>query len=254
MNSDGTVRFRMIDELLNDVTVDSTAALAPGVWSFVAVTVDREDPAGGRLFVDDVILSFDPTPAMGSLANTDPLHFAHDGGSGVGEDFDGALDEIDLYARALDETEVTAIHEARTSGKCKVIVMLPPVTVVCVTPPGLVDVDADVIHDPNSTGGGSGTFGTFSATVRREPVGTIVGRLTSTVNGPPNPVVLTPQPIQIAAGESAPLRLRMGIPWNLVPGELACYSLTVRHLETGREYVSRAMLLGCQRGTPELRR
>ena len=125
---------------------------------------------------------------------------------------------------------------------------------VAQTPTGQQYVSHDPgAQDPNSNGG-SGTPGTFTATVRGEPAGTTVGRLRSTVNGPQTIVVLSHPQLHVDEGGSAMLRLQMDVPWNLIPGALSCYSVTLRHLESGREYVSRGMLRGCQRGMPELRR
>lgn len=48
--------------------------LRDGGWHHLAVTVDRDDPAGGALYVDGVeVLAFDPTGVAGSLTNTAPL-------------------------------------------------------------------------------------------------------------------------------------------------------------------------------------
>jgi hypothetical protein len=36
-----------------------------------------------------------------------------------GRFFDGEIDEVDLFNRALDASEIQAIFDANTAGKCK---------------------------------------------------------------------------------------------------------------------------------------
>jgi len=236
LESDGTVTFSMVDGALAPVTGSSSVVLAPGEWSHVTVSVDRDDPAGGRIHVNGAVAVFDPTPAPGSLANPLALLFARDDGAGVGADLAGALDEVELFERALTDSEVLTLYQARTSGKCKTVLELPPVVAVPVTPPPLV------VTGTLTTSGDAP--GTFTATVQGEPAGTRVGSMVSTVDGPTNATVLTPQPVQVAPGASVPIELQLELPRALRPGELACYSVTTTHLETGRTFLSRAFLRG----------
>lgn len=86
-----------------------------GAWHHLAVSVDRDQPKGGRLYVDGAeVYTFDPTERSGSLSNSTPLRL----GSGF-RPFEGSLDEIALYQRALDESEIRAIHGAGSAGKCR---------------------------------------------------------------------------------------------------------------------------------------
>jgi hypothetical protein len=236
LESDGTITFRMVDAALAVTTGSSSAALEPLVWSHVTVTVDRDDPAGGRIQVDGTVANFDPTATAGSLSNSLPLLFARDGGAGVGADLAGALDEVEVFQRALTEAEVLTLYEARTSGKCKAYVELPPVVPIPVTPPPLV-----VTGTLTSSGDAPGTF---TVMAYGEPAGTRAGLLVSTVDGPANPVVLTPQPIQVPAGGSVPIELQLDVPPALQRGGLACYSVATTHLESGRIFLSRGFLRG----------
>ena len=46
----------------------TAGTVSDGEWHFVAVTVDRDSPAGIRLYVDGAIEAVcDPTPVPGSL-------------------------------------------------------------------------------------------------------------------------------------------------------------------------------------------
>jgi hypothetical protein len=236
LEADGTLTFLMVDAALATVTASSSAALEPGQWSHVTVAVDRDVSTGGRIHVDGALALFDPTPAAGSLANPLPLRFARDGGAGVGGDLAGALDEVELFQRALSEPEVQTLYQARTSGKCKVYLDLPPVVPVPVTPPPLV-----VTGELTTSGDAPGTF---TVSVYGEPAGTRAGLLVSTVAGPANPVVLTPQPIQVGPGASVPIELELDIPPGMQGGGIACYSVAATHLESGRTFLSRGALRG----------
>ena len=46
---------------------------ADGQYHHIAVTVDRDDPNGGKLCVDGVAHLFDPTDIFGDLSNEEPL-------------------------------------------------------------------------------------------------------------------------------------------------------------------------------------
>ena len=92
-----------------------------GLWHFVAVTVDRSDPAGIRFYVDGQPTGvFDPTPAPGSLDTASPLSVGRPpyyySGALL---WLGCLDEVELFRRALSPAEVQSLYAARWQGKCK---------------------------------------------------------------------------------------------------------------------------------------
>ncbi len=99
-------------------------------WHHVAVTVDRAGgTTGGRMYVDGTsIATFDPTLRPGSITNTAALRLGQsfDGGSIA---FNGEIDEVELFGRALTATEISQLHSAGSNGKCKT-----PVT-ACLPPP-----------------------------------------------------------------------------------------------------------------------
>ena len=239
LNADGTVRFLMVDAALNLVTADSTAALAVGEWSHVTVVVDRDDPSGGRIHVDDDMTTFDPTSAPGSLANTLPLLFGRDGGAGIGADLIGTLDEVEFYTDVLTLSEVLALYQSRTSGKCKTLLEIGPVTPIPVPTPTI-----PTIGTSGNLTNGTGVSGTFTLSAKADPPGTKCGHFTSTVALPVPPTIVTPQPLQVPAGESAPVDIRLTAPRRLRPGDVACYSITTTHVETGRTFLSRAVVVG----------
>ncbi len=97
----------------------SGAPVANGQWRFVAVTVDRDQAAGGVFYVDGVpVGTFDPTIRPGSLSNASSLYLARRSLSAVAF-LDGALDEVELFQRALDATEIATLYAAGPAGKCQ---------------------------------------------------------------------------------------------------------------------------------------
>jgi hypothetical protein len=120
--------------------------LRDGMFHHVALTLDRNAPNGGNLYVDgQVVLTFDPTPFAGSLSNSAPLNIGND----QDNPFTGLIDELSVYNRALSLAEVLAIRQAGAAGKCKA----PP---VIVTPPAnqLVNLGAKATFSVEAGGSG----------------------------------------------------------------------------------------------------
>ncbi|MDQ3773700.1 MAG: LamG domain-containing protein [Pseudomonadota bacterium] len=95
-------------------------ALTPGVWQHLAITRDPNHVS--RVYLDGAL--------VGSAAGAGPI--AYDGTQflrlarwgGGGRNWDGQLDEVEIYNRALSEKEIKAIFDAGSVGKCKVIVVI----------------------------------------------------------------------------------------------------------------------------------
>lgn len=97
-----------------------TARIDDGQWHFVAVSVDRDSSSGGRMYVDgNLVYTFDPRGYQGSLANSEPLLMAKTGQNDPYAYYQGQIDEVELFARALPESELDAIWAAGSAGKCK---------------------------------------------------------------------------------------------------------------------------------------
>ncbi len=98
---------------------------ADGAWHFVAVTVDRDDPNGIVMSVGNkstsqlTTLTFNPTNRAGDLSNSAELWLGarHPISSVIV--FDGRMDEIEIFSRALTQFEVSSIFFANSAGKCK---------------------------------------------------------------------------------------------------------------------------------------
>ncbi|MGA2092497.1 MAG: LamG-like jellyroll fold domain-containing protein [Sedimentisphaerales bacterium] len=90
-----------------------------GNWHHVAATVDRDVNDGLKLYVDGVSQTFDPRDRQGDLTNDANLLIAANSIGSGGPSFWGAIDEVQLYNKALDVNEILAIFNADTEGKCE---------------------------------------------------------------------------------------------------------------------------------------
>lgn len=97
----------------------SGVAVADGQWHAVALTIDRDDRRGGKLYLDGVLrFTFDPTIRPGSLSTDAPFRVGSRSGAPSGH-FRGEVDELQLVRRALTADEVLALHRAGAAGQCK---------------------------------------------------------------------------------------------------------------------------------------
>lgn len=89
----------------------SGAAIATGTWAFVAMVLDV-DAGTISFYKDGTFLSSQPwtTPLVDSLA---PVSIATDSGSP--NDYQGDLDAITVWTRALDATEIALVHADSTA-------------------------------------------------------------------------------------------------------------------------------------------
>jgi hypothetical protein len=102
----------------NQVTVglDGGIFLADGYFHHVAVSVQRHEPDGIKLFLDgNLVRTADPRSVTGSLDNNTPFLI---GGhtQDAWRSFSGLIDEFEFYKRALSVEEVKAIYLAGSAG------------------------------------------------------------------------------------------------------------------------------------------
>lgn len=97
--------------------------LLDGAWHQVAVSVTRTLPNGIRWYHNgDALLGqeIDPTDREGSLVNDSVLRI---GANTTDEPFDnpfnGDMDELQIFNRALSGQEIKAIYNAGAAGQCK---------------------------------------------------------------------------------------------------------------------------------------
>ncbi len=97
----------------NEYAVFASQPLALDVWTHLAMTYDG---SALRLYVNGELAA--SGLLSGPIAtSTDPFSI---GGNPIwGEYFQGRIDEVSLYNRALSPDEIAAIHAAGSAGKCK---------------------------------------------------------------------------------------------------------------------------------------
>ncbi|MEZ5962589.1 MAG: LamG domain-containing protein [Planctomycetota bacterium] len=105
----------------HDNYVSPVLPVAAGQWHFVAVRVDRD--ASSHFLFDDSFHVFTPGHP-GTLANTAPMTVG--GSSFGGSAFQGDIDELEVFRRALDPTELRTLWRASYAGKCKESLGPPP--------------------------------------------------------------------------------------------------------------------------------
>ncbi|MFQ5748489.1 MAG: S8 family serine peptidase [Planctomycetota bacterium] len=89
-------------------------------WHHFAVTLKRKhlktgEYASTRIYLDGDLAAIDETPILGSISS--PADLVVGRLSGGGGDFQGSLDELSIYKRALTQKEVWAIYRAGCAGK-----------------------------------------------------------------------------------------------------------------------------------------
>ncbi|HEV2852243.1 MAG TPA: LamG-like jellyroll fold domain-containing protein [Thermoanaerobaculia bacterium] len=99
----------------------SHTSVADGQYHHVAVTVKRESfgPFGAIFYVDGTeVASFNVNADRGPLDTFAPLRVGALSGT-PSSFFDGAIDEVEIFNRALRRREVEDIARAGNAGKCK---------------------------------------------------------------------------------------------------------------------------------------
>lgn len=96
--------------------------LTANAWHHVSVTVPRAGATGILWYLDGYpVASPTAIPTQtGSLVNDVPLRIGANGpANGGGSNFNGRLDELQIFNRVLTAAEVKAISSAGSSGQCK---------------------------------------------------------------------------------------------------------------------------------------
>ena len=114
---DGVVKLEIGDGTA--ASYDSHVFVADGNWHLVAVSVDRDRPNGGTFFIDgDEAGQFDPGDQNNSLENDEPLTIgAAITPDGLGDFFQGVVDELEVFDRTLSPVQMQLIFAAGTAGK-----------------------------------------------------------------------------------------------------------------------------------------
>jgi hypothetical protein len=123
------ILFRTLDGVVTDAKFSRTL-LVPGTWHHVAGV---HQGTSNKIYLDGVLKD-----ARSGAAFQPNVGANLSSGAGV----DGRFDEIEIFDRALSTSEIQAIYDAGTAGKCK--------------PSTVVDIDIKPGSFPNSINLGSG--------------------------------------------------------------------------------------------------
>jgi len=103
----------------NNIIASDSGVVAEGVLQHVAVTYD-EASGTAVLYCNGVAVE---TENLGSFVpqTTYPLNIGRRTGAVIGDgyNFDGLIDELSIYNRALSATEIQTIYNAGSLGKCE---------------------------------------------------------------------------------------------------------------------------------------
>ena len=201
-------------------TFISTLPVPADVWSHVAVVVRRTE--GIRLFVNGESQSFALNVTPADISNSADLTLGVPSqGFNIPDPFDGWLDEVEIFNRALSDREVFGIFQAGRLGKCKITMDVPWDTYVCAE-------DDRVFPEIRIC-----NRGVESELYRLELAGLPEGHLgLCNAEGPSQFVPTPPIPIRVGPGTCIARRIAIPRPPSLnESGKVACWEARLVDLE-----------------------
>jgi len=201
--------------------------IAAGVWSHVAVSVDRA-PAAGRWYVNGAVqgaFNFVPTP--GSVSNSGDIYMGQVSPPfGVASGLMGCIDELEVISTptpatsVLPASTVAAIYNAGVAGKCPETLLMPAVTTICKN-----DTTVKVCFNICNSTGTPQSYHWSAAALSAGPGCTVAGPVSFS---PPLGTVVVPP------GCSAPICVTMPRPAGLIAqNATACFSISFVNDTTG---------------------
>ncbi|MGE0481371.1 MAG: LamG domain-containing protein [Phycisphaerae bacterium] len=202
----------------------STAFVADGAWHHVAVTVDRSSTTGGVFYVDGFPLAatFDPTFRPGSVNNTGVLRIGSRSFAVSGV-WNGCIDEVEIFRRALTPGEVLDIFNAGALGKCKDKCHVPWDSPFCRNATSIV-VKVTICN-----------CGPTPQTYNLALVGLPANPPGCTIAGPTVFTILDPVPVTIPPRTCQDIRVRIQRPAGMTAAwQIACFDAIITNLTSGR--------------------
>ena len=123
--ANGTVDAGFEDQDGTNHFASSISQLATGVFYHIAVTYDG---TAVQLYVNGVLEGVHVTSATPDLSSVDVMigNSVKDPGHNPSDVWQGLIDEVEIFNRALSPGEVEAIYNAGSAGKCKPCTPPPP--------------------------------------------------------------------------------------------------------------------------------
>ncbi len=103
---------------LNHIIQSPTAIITANAYQHVAVTYDKTSGVA-TLYHNGVIVAQQNLGVFTPQTTYDLYFGLRPSGTGAGARYTGALDEVDIFDHALSQTEIQAIVNADSAGKCK---------------------------------------------------------------------------------------------------------------------------------------
>ena len=126
----GRLGFSMCTSTLCTVPLLSSGFVDDLDWHLVAVTVDRQLSGGTdttiTLYIDGVADGSLNLTLTGSPDSTEPLIMGGNAPFLDHDFYDGQIDELELFGRALTASEVADLYDADSDGKCRENCATPP--------------------------------------------------------------------------------------------------------------------------------
>jgi len=116
-----------------------------GNWHHLAVTVRRGGNGQVTFYLDGAIVNVQGGPIPAPLGNNSSLFVGAGTAPAPNSFFRGAIDEVEIFRRALAPAEIFGLWNAQQSGKCKIVCHVP--WDVPVRPGGCVTVRARICNN-----------------------------------------------------------------------------------------------------------
>lgn len=132
-SSNNNLYFRIMTPagaFTNDLAISAGTLFTPGVWTHVAATWDS---SATKIYINGTERASKTSPILPTSLDG----FARIGRS-VSGSFNGVIDEVSIYNRALTINEIQSIYSVDSSGKCKPIPTSPPTSLTAT--PGNTEV------------------------------------------------------------------------------------------------------------------
>jgi PKD repeat protein len=218
----------------------------PAPWSHVAAVIDREANTA-KCYVNGVLSDTITDSIMGSTATAgDSLFIGYSNMFGSGDRYAGIIDEVELFNRALTESEIQDIYNADAAGKCKDFIHVPWDRRPC-KGQNSVNVAAKVCN-----------YSTVPQTYQLSSV--LPSTYHSQCNFTPTPPLInynvSPTQLIVLPGQCNPFTVQIDIPAGLTASDTACYTATVNNVTAGHNLSNEGSILGptdlCVVGPPDM--
>jgi hypothetical protein len=111
--------FEIYDSSGQYLVLTAPAPIPTNVWVHIAATLDG-DAGIARIYINGQVVAETTTPLhpAGPLTGANPSLCIGNAPGSAAFPFDGLIDEMSLYSRALSAAEIQAIYQAGSAGKC----------------------------------------------------------------------------------------------------------------------------------------